>query len=86
MAEAIPADAATDDQDLTALMSSMRARYKLLCTALGARPRLMAAPADSGDSGQAGQNKAEGTEGAGGAVVEGIEGPMKGVDTRLLRF
>lgn len=46
----------------------------------------MAAPAASGDSGQAGQNEAEGVESASGAVVEGIEGPMKGVDTRLLRF
>lgn len=81
-----PESADADDQDLAALTSSIRARYRLLCTALGARPRLMAAPAASGDSAQAGQDEAEGVERAGGAMVEGIEGPMKGVDTRLLKF
>ncbi len=49
---------------------SIRARYRLLCTSLGTRPRLTAAK--------------DGSERA--AVVEGIEGPMKGVDTRQLRF
>ncbi|KLT46476.1 hypothetical protein CC85DRAFT_238950, partial [Cutaneotrichosporon oleaginosum] len=58
------------DVDLEALLMSIRARYRLLCTSLGTRPRLTAAK--------------DGSERA--AVVEGIEGPMKGVDTRQLRF
>lgn len=57
--------------DLEALLMSIRARYRLLCTSVGARPRLTAAR--------------DGSE-ASTAVVEGIEGPMKGVDTRQLRF
>ncbi|GMK55833.1 hypothetical protein CspeluHIS016_0208890 [Cutaneotrichosporon spelunceum] len=56
--------------DLEGLLMSIRARYRLLCTSLGTRPRLTAAK--------------DGSERA--AVVEGIEGPMKGVDTRQLRF
>ncbi|KAL1407611.1 hypothetical protein Q8F55_007044 [Vanrija albida] len=59
--------------DLPALLSNIRARYRLLCTSVGVRPRLVAAQRD-------------GSAGDGGAVVEGIEGPMKGVDTRQLRF
>lgn len=58
------------DVDLEGLLMSIRARYRLLCTSLGTRPRLTAAK--------------DGSERA--AVVEGIEGPMKGVDTRQLRF
>lgn len=69
--------AAEDDNgpDLAALMSQIRARYRLLCTGVGARPRLVAASKD-------------GTDGAlpSAGVVEGIEGPMKGVDTRQLKF
>jgi hypothetical protein len=61
--------------DLTALVSNIRARYRLLCASLGVRPRLAAAPS-SGTS-------AAGEE---GMVVEGIEGPMKGVDTAKLKF
>lgn len=62
-----------DGPDLAALMSQIRARYRLLCTSVGAPPRLVAAGKDGRDVPSAG-------------VVEGIEGPMKGVDTRQLRF
>lgn len=61
--------------DLEALTSSIRARYRLLCTSLGQRPRLVAA----GKDGSVAQGEQAG-------VVQGIEGPMKGVDTRQLRF
>lgn len=60
-----------DEPDLAALLQNIRARYRLLCTSVGARPRLVAAR--------------DGSE-TGSAVVEGIEGPMKGVDTRQLKF
>ncbi|BEJ15842.1 hypothetical protein CspHIS471_0504470 [Cutaneotrichosporon sp. HIS471] len=62
--------AAGGEVDLEGLLMSIRARYRLLCTSLGTRPRLTAAK--------------DGSERA--AVFEGIEGPMKGVDTRQLRF
>lgn len=69
-------DEASAEVDLSALLSNIRARYKLLCASLGVRPRLVAAAKDGGSA----QN-----EGRGG-VVEGIEGPMKGVDTAKLKF
>lgn len=70
--EPVPED---EGPDLAALMSQIRARYRLLCTSVGARPRLVAVSKD-------------GTDGAlpSAGVVEGIEGPMKGVDTRQLKF
>jgi hypothetical protein len=61
--------------DLTALVSNIRARYRLLCASLGVRPRLAAAPSSGISNG-----------GEEGMVVEGIEGPMKGVDTAKLKF
>lgn len=70
-AEGMQVDAA-EDVDMAQLLSSIRARYRLLCTSVGARPRLLAA----GKDGTQDQS----------AAVEGIEGPMKGVDTRQLRF
>lgn len=66
------------DTDLAASLERIRARYRLLCSSLGIRPRLAT-------SQQAGQDEGEGEAGASG-VVQGIEGPMKGVDTKLLRF
>lgn len=64
--------------DMATLISTIRARYRLLCTSLNVRPRLNTAA------------NAQGTDGVEGGVqsgvVEGIEGPMKGVDTRQLRF
>lgn len=68
-------DAEDASPDLAALLSNIRARYRLLCTSVGARPRLVTAAKDGRD----------GTA-AGAGVVEGIEGPMKGVDTRQLKF
>ena len=61
-----------EEVDLPALLASIRARYRLLCSSLGVRGRLVAAPN--------GQTQAAGT------AVEGIEGPMKGVDTSQLKF
>lgn len=76
---------AEPEVDLGALLSNIRARYKLLCTSLGVRPRLVAAPGTSNTSdGVGGEQSMNG--GGGGMVVEGIEGPMKGVDTSKLRF
>lgn len=66
----------TDEVDLPALLSSIRARYRLLCTSLGVRPRLVAASAGATAEDETGGEK----------VVEGIEGPMKGVDTRKLLY
>lgn len=74
--------AAEPEPDLPSLLGSIRGRYKLLCASLGARPRLVAAPnQDPAEGGPQGSDMAEE-----GGVVEGIEGPMKGVDTRRLRF
>lgn len=67
--------AAAAAPDLPAMLSAIRARYRLLCTSVGVRPRLVTAAKDGTDGA---------SESAG--VVEGIEGPMKGVDTRQLRF
>jgi len=67
---------AEDEIDISALLSSIRAKYRLLCTSLGIRPRLAVAPSSSTASED---NLSEG-------VVVGIEGPMKGVDTRQLRY
>ncbi|WOO84949.1 Oral cancer-overexpressed protein 1 [Vanrija pseudolonga] len=67
--------AAAAAPDLPAMLSAIRARYRLLCTSLGTRPRLVTAAKDGTDG-----------AGEGAGVVEGIEGPMKGVDTRQLRF
>ncbi|GFZ47414.1 hypothetical protein JCM24511_05157 [Saitozyma sp. JCM 24511] len=79
---AAAAAAAGAEPDLPSLLGSIRGRYKLLCASLGARPRLVAAP--NQDTAEGGP---QGTDTAGeGMVVEGIEGPMKGVDTRRLRF
>jgi hypothetical protein len=70
--------------DLPSLLSSIRAKYKILCTSLSARPRLIAAPSKDGRDNTGDFSGLEG-DGVSG-VVEGIEGPMKGVDTRQLRF
>jgi hypothetical protein len=100
---------ATADADLPQLISSIRARYRLLCTSLGVRPRLVAAASADFDADEiaaagevsgveVGRERGRGagaSSGAGGevdgpvvlgGVVQGIEGPMKGVDTRQLRF
>jgi hypothetical protein len=77
--------AATVEMDLPSLLSSIRARYRLLCSSLGARPRLTTASNKDGQDGENGYAGANGAEIHGG-VVQGIEGPMKGVDTRQLKF
>lgn len=97
-------DTADDPTDLPRLLSSIRAKYRLLCTSVGARPRLVAAaPAAASEMGAegvdvgmdtgpgegqngSGQNQGQGQDYEQGGVVSGIEGPMKGVDTRQLRF
>lgn len=81
-------DASGSEPDLILLLSSIRARYKLLCSSLGVRPRLVAAAGKDGSLGAGGDDEENGdvqvvvSEG----VVQGIEGPMKGVDTRMLRY
>ena len=62
--------------DLPTLLGAIRARYRLLCSSLGIRPRLISAK-----DGQA--SLGIGTEDGAG---EGVEGPMKGVDTKKLLF
>jgi len=82
--------AANTEIDLPALLSSIRARYRLLCSSLNVRPRLTTAPNKDGQlladgvdvAGVGAATNDSATEG----VVQGIEGPMKGVDTRQLRF
>jgi hypothetical protein len=65
--------------DLTTLVSNIRARYRLLCASLGVKPRLAAASITSTTS--------VGGDGEGaGNMVEGVEGPIKGVDTSKLKF
>jgi hypothetical protein len=61
--------------DLTTLVSNIRARYRLLCASLGVKPRLAAAPSTTSNEG-----------GGEGNMVEGVEGPIKGVDTSKLKF
>ena len=69
----------TVEIDLTTLVSNIRARYRLLCASLAVKPRLAAASNTSAAS--------NGGEGAGeGNMVEGVEGPIKGVDTSKLKF
>jgi hypothetical protein len=65
--------------DLTALVSNIRARYRLLCASLGVKPRLTAASDTNTVS-------ASGNDVENGQVVEGVEGPIKGVDTSKLKF
>jgi hypothetical protein len=87
-----------EEPDLSVLLERIRARYKLLCSALGIRPRLAVAslpgPNETyGEEGEGvqGQNGNAGTEG-GSSLVQGVEGSgvgrgmIDGVDTRLLRF
>ena len=66
----------TVEIDLTTLVSNIRARYRLLCASLGVKPRLAAAPTTT----------VNGDGGGGGSMVEGVEGPIKGVDTSKLKF
>ena len=66
----------TVEIDLTTLVSNIRARYRLLCASLGVKPRLAAAPTTT----------VNGDGGGEGSMVEGVEGPIKGVDTSKLKF
>ncbi|ODN95751.1 hypothetical protein L198_04369 [Cryptococcus wingfieldii CBS 7118] len=81
-------DTPAADIDLASLLSLIRARYRLLCSSLGTRPRLASATIVEANPGSgaaaAGRTGSDGGEAEG--VVQGIEGPMKGVDTRQLRF
>lgn len=77
--------------DLPTLLSSIRVRYKLLCSSLGIRPRLTTTSNKDGQvdlnpDDQLGSGSDGGARVRGEGIVEGIEGPMKGVDTRQLRF
>ncbi|WWC73138.1 uncharacterized protein I206_107104 [Kwoniella pini CBS 10737] len=73
-----------EEIDLINLISNIRARYKLLCSSLNLKPRLQNAQfvqtlPGSGSSGISSTSNYEN-------IQEGIEGPIKGVDTRQLRF
>ncbi|WWC64073.1 uncharacterized protein I303_106680 [Kwoniella dejecticola CBS 10117] len=75
--------------ELSSLTSNIRARYKLLCSSLNVKPRLQNAQfvevqAGSGAGGATNTVRANGNGIEG--VQEGIEWPIKGVDTRQLRF
>jgi hypothetical protein len=65
-----------DEVDLSSLLANIRARYRLLCSSVGARPRMTVAANGTGEDATA---QVEG-------VVPGIEGPMKGVDTKQLLY
>lgn len=98
--DAVPQSAATGEDisspssvsanDLGSLLSLIRARYRLLCASLSVRPRLASAVIveanpGSGAAAAASSGIVDDGQSAEG-VVQGIEGPMKGVDTRQLRF
>jgi hypothetical protein len=78
-----------DEPDLAVLLERIRARYKLLCSSLGVRPRLAVAsrPEDTGPD-----LLPKETSGVEVGVVMGAEGSgvakgmIDGVDTRMLRF
>ncbi|WVW79295.1 hypothetical protein I302_101262 [Kwoniella bestiolae CBS 10118] len=73
---------ASSEVDLASLISNIRARYKLLCSSLNVKPRLHVAQiveVDPSSGAGTGQSKNASIDG-------GIEGPVKGVDTRQLRF
>ncbi|WVO15393.1 hypothetical protein L204_103051 [Cryptococcus depauperatus] len=77
-----PSEAATPD--LANLLSQIRARYRLLCSCLGVRPRLataviVEAKPGSGASAAVLNNRQE-------EMVDAIEGPMRSVDTKQLKF
>lgn len=77
-----------EEPDLAVLLERIRARYKLLCSSLGVRPRLAVAsnPEETANNG------AIESSGVESATVRGAEGSgvargmIEGVDTRLLRF
>ncbi|KAH8090850.1 hypothetical protein HD553DRAFT_330412 [Filobasidium floriforme] len=78
-----------DEPDLAVLLERIRARYKLLCSSLGVRPRLAVAsrPEDTGPD-----LLPRETSGVEVGIVMGAEGSgvakgmIDGVDTRMLRF
>lgn len=67
-----------DEIDMSSLLANIRARYRLLCSSLGVKPRLTALSA-TGDGGVLDANEV-------GGIVQGIEGPMKGVNTKQLLY
>jgi hypothetical protein len=86
MEAATPVPTPEADVDLPALLSSIRARYRLLCSSLGTRPRLTTASIPDSASGTSSVDVSAGGVELVAGVVQGIEGPMKGVDTRQLKF
>ncbi|WVF65579.1 hypothetical protein IAT40_000309 [Kwoniella sp. CBS 6097] len=83
-----------DQTDLASLISQIRAKYKLLCSSLGTRPRLAVAQIIEAKPGSGAANANVNANTSSGIVNgsapqtggSGFEGPMKGVDTRQLRF
>ncbi|OCF41924.1 hypothetical protein I317_04226 [Kwoniella heveanensis CBS 569] len=76
-----------DQTDLASLISQIRAKYKLLCSSLGTRPRLAVAQIIEAKPGSgAGNASASLGDSASSGIETGRDGPVKGVDTRQLRF
>lgn len=65
--------------DLAALLAQIRSRYRLLCSSLGVRPRLATSSVKrvSDDADEARDDQ---------GAIEGIDGPMKGVNTKELLY
>jgi hypothetical protein len=77
-----------EEPDLAVLLERIRARYKLLCSSLGVRPRLVVAsnPEETASNGAIESSGIE-TATVRGAEGSGVaRGMIEGVDTRLLRF
>jgi hypothetical protein len=73
-----PAPTTDTPTDLPSLITRIRAKYRLICSTLGVKPRLVVRQSVEGDV-MADRGEAEGVE----AVQE--DRPM-GVDSRLLQF
>lgn len=70
----------TPPTDLPSLITRIRAKYRLICSTLGVKPRLVVRQSVEGDV-MADRGEAQGVE----APQEGDQ-PMGGVDSRLLQF
>ena len=87
--DALSKSGSKTDVDLAALLSTMRAKYRLFCSSISLRPRLV--PGSTTRPRASDNDEIDGDNGSkGGSDVmgqmEGIEGPLKGVDTSKLRF
>lgn len=81
----VPEPSIESATDLPALITRIRAKYRLICSALGVKPRLVVRQSVEGDVMQD-----RGDEGGMMQGVEGVEGKDGGMqavtDSRLLQF